>query len=70
MGVEPLKGVLEEIMPSYITLSKIGIGHNRIAFPRTLCTRIGTGIEQSHIWGAHLNTVVILRTSSYAHRLG
>ena len=57
-------------MPSYITPSKIGIRHNRIAFPHTLCTFIKTGIEQSHIWGAHLNTYAFLHTGSYAHGLG
>ena len=37
MGAIPLKGVLEQIMQSYITPTKIGIRHIRIPFLRTFC---------------------------------
>ena len=34
--LNPFKGVLEQIMPSFITPTKIGIRHTRIAFSHTL----------------------------------
>ena len=37
MGAKTFNGVLEQIMPSYITPTKIGISHIRIAFPHTFC---------------------------------
>ena len=40
--LNPLKGVLQQIMPSYITPTKIGIGYIRIAFPYTFCMRISS----------------------------
>ena len=50
-----LKGVLEQIMPSYITPSKIRIRHIRIAFQHTSCIQesFRTGIKRYHTFGAN-----------------
>ena len=58
MGAKPLKAVLEQIVPSYITPIKIGIRHFRVAFPHILYAyhreTYRTGIKQSHNFGLNV----------------
>ena len=67
-GTKPLKGVLEEIMPSYKTPYKIVIRHIRIAF-YTHCARVSEFRQNNPIfvWYLYLS---FLRTGSSAHGLG
>ena len=52
-------GVVEQIIPSYVTPTIIGIRHIRFVFPHAYCMRIikknfRTGIEQSHSLGSNV----------------
>ena len=64
-----LKGVLEQIMPSYITPSKVRIRHIRIAFQHTSCIQetFRTGIKRSHTFGANFYANAFFRTGCYTH---